>query len=131
MTFQGIEAKARYHGTVIEEVLPVTIMEGDDRVEAPQGLKPRVKNADHPIVKGIRGSWPILLGLNAVIPRPGAEVVAVAGKHALIVAGPFGRGCSVAFTSDCGPQWAPPEFVHWSGYGRLWRQLTQWVSGKA
>jgi uncharacterized membrane protein len=131
MTFQGIEGKARYHGTPVEDVLPVTILDCDDRVEAPQGLKPRVKQADHPIVKGIRGTWPGLLGLNAVKPKAGAQVVATAGRHPLIVAGAFGRGRCVAFTSDCGPHWAPPDFVTWSGYGRLWRQLTAWVSGKA
>jgi uncharacterized membrane protein len=131
MTFQGIEGRARYHGTPVEDVLPVTIMDRDDRVEAPEGLKPRVKQADHPIVKGIRGNWPGLLGLNAVQPKPGAQVIATAGKHPLIVAGTFGKGRSVAFTSDCGPHWAPPEFVTWSGYGRLWCQLTAWVSGEA
>ena len=38
MTFQGIEGKAQYAGTAVEEALPVTLSRLDDRVECPQGL---------------------------------------------------------------------------------------------
>ena len=37
---------------------------------------------------------------------------------------------SVAFTSDCGPHWAPPDFVEWEGYGRLWNQIAGWAAGE-
>src|SRR3990172_2113501 len=37
LTFQGIEGKARYHGTPVEEALPVEIDAHDDRMEVPQG----------------------------------------------------------------------------------------------
>ena len=62
--------------------------------------------------------------------RPGATVVATVGSDPLIVAGDYGAGRSVAFASDCGPHWAPPEFVGWSGYGRLWAQIVGWAAGK-
>src|SRR5580704_12357047 len=42
MTFQGIEAKAQYSGTVIEEILPVNISRFDDRAESPEGIAPHV-----------------------------------------------------------------------------------------
>ena len=48
----------------------------------------------------------------------------------LIVAGNHGAGRSVAFASDCGPHWAPPPFVEWSGYARLWQQLVGWAAGQ-
>ena len=35
----------------------------------------------------------------------------------------FGKGRSVAFTSDCGPHWAPLSFVEWPGYEQLWQQI--------
>jgi uncharacterized membrane protein len=130
LTFQGIDAKARYRGTAVEEALPVTLRSDDDRLEAPQGLEPRVELPDHPIVKGIAGPWPALLGLNEIAPKPGAELVATAGGKPLIVAGAHGKGRSVAFASDCGPHWAPPEFVNWPGYAPLWAQLADWVSGR-
>ena len=37
MTFQGIDGKARYHGTPVEEALPVDILPHDDRAETPEG----------------------------------------------------------------------------------------------
>jgi uncharacterized membrane protein len=130
MTFQGIEGKARYAGSPIETALPVTMQLHDDRVEAPQGLTPDVIDAAHPIVAGLAGTWPDLLGYNQVTAKPDAAVVVRIGGDPLIVAGNFGEGRSVAFTSDCGPHWAPPPFVEWDGYGRLWTQLADWAAGE-
>ncbi len=130
LTFQGIEAKARYCGSPVEQALPVSLQPTDDRVEAPQGLRPEVLLPGHGIVDGLGGAWPALLGLNLVTPKPGAELVATAGGHPLIVAGRYGAGRSVAFTSDCGPHWAPPAFVSWPGYARLWQQLVGWAARK-
>jgi uncharacterized membrane protein len=128
MTFQGIEAKARYHGTPVEDVLPVTISPHDDRVEAPQGATPKVAMKDHAIVAGLGAKWPALLGYNRLTARPGTDVVAVVGDNPLLVAGAHGKGRAVAFASDCGPHWAPPEFVNWKGYARLWQQIAAWAA---
>ncbi len=126
MTFQGIEGKARYQGTPVEEVLPVLLKTGDDRVEAPEGLCVTVEMAGHEIVSGIEGAWPVLLGLNEVVVKEGAELVASAGGYPLLVAGGFGQGRSVAFASDCSPHWAPAEFMAWEHYDRLWAQMVEW-----
>jgi len=111
MTFQGIEGKARYAGSAVEDALPVTLSLHDDRVECPEGVGPVVTDAAHPIVAGLGGAWPALLGYNRVAVKPGATLVAAAGNDPLIVAGGYGKGRGVAFTSDCGPHWAPPPFV--------------------
>ena len=63
-------------------------------------------------------------------PKPGAAIVATVGDDPLIVAGAFGKGRSVAFTSDCGPHWAPPPFVEWAGYRQLWPQIAAWAAGR-
>jgi uncharacterized membrane protein len=128
LTFQGIDAKARYAGTAVEEALPVTILSHDDRVETPEGVQPRLA-ADHPIAAGLPDEWPALLGYNRLIAKDGAAVVATAGDDPLLVAWTFGRGRAVAFASDCGPHWAPPAFVEWDGYARLWTQLVGWAAG--
>lgn len=130
MTFQGIEAKGQYSGTAIEEILPVNISRTDDRVESPQGVNPRLVDPAHPIVAGLGSAWPHLLGYNRVSPKSGAAVIAKVGDDPLLVAGEYGKGRSVAFTSDCAPHWAPASFVGWEGYAPLWRQLAQWVSGR-
>ena len=53
MAGKGIDGKARYAKTAVEEVLPVTMLAADDRIEAPQGLVPHVSDATHPIVAGL------------------------------------------------------------------------------
>lgn len=129
LTFQGIDAKGQYAGSPAEEALPVTLMRSDDRVEAPQGTEPRVVSATHPIVAGLPGQWPALLGYNRLTAKPGADVIAQVGDDPLLIAGHHGKGRSVAFASDCGPHWAPPPFVDWDGYGRLWTQMADWAGG--
>jgi uncharacterized membrane protein len=129
LSFQGIDAKARYAGSPVEEALPVTIQSSDDRVEAPGGAQPRVRAADHPIVAGLAPGWPTLLGYNRVTLKPGAELVVSVGDDPLIVAGTFGQGRSGVFTSDCGPHWCPPPFMAWEGYSMMWDNLVRWVAG--
>ena len=129
MTFQGIEAKAQYGGTAIEEILPVNLFRFDDRAECPQGIVPNVMDPDHPIVAGIGPDWPALLGFNRVTAKQDSAVIVEIGADPLLVAGNYGDGRSVAFTSDCAPHWAPPAFVGWKGYAPLWRQLASWAAG--
>lgn len=79
-SFQGINGGARYHGTPIEEALPVDILPYDDRVEVPEGFVPVIKESRHPILQGFRGRWPALLGFNEVKAKPGAVVLATVSK---------------------------------------------------
>jgi uncharacterized membrane protein len=128
LTFQGIDGRARWGGTAVEDVLPVTMLAGDDRVEVPSGAQPVVRITGHPIVEGLPSTWPALLGYNRVVPRAGSEVLVEVGADPLLVAGRHGDGRAVAFTSDCGPHWCPPPFVGWDGYATLWGQLATWVA---
>ncbi|MGO4128158.1 glutamine amidotransferase [Inquilinus sp. YAF38] len=132
-SFQGINGGARFHKTAVEEVLPVEILPVDDRVEVPEGFDPKLV-ADHPILAGLPGPWPALLGFNEVKPKPGAQVLATVGAEygdlPLLVVGEYGQGRTLAWTSDIGPHWLPPDFAVWDGYGRLWSQALAWTIGK-
>jgi uncharacterized membrane protein len=132
-SFQGINGGARFHKTAVEEVLPVEILPVDDRVEVPEGFDPKLV-ADHPILAGLPGPWPALLGFNEVRPKPGAQVLATVGAEygdlPLLVIGEYGTGRTLAWTSDIGPHWLPPDFAAWDGYGRLWSQALAWTIGK-
>lgn len=128
LSFAGIEGKARYHGTPVETALPVTISALDDRVEAPQGVVPTVTDAAHPLVDGIDGEWPALLGYNRVQARPKARVVVSCTGDPLLVCHDHGAGRSAAFTSDCAPHWGPPTFLDWRHYNRLWVNLMSWLA---
>jgi uncharacterized membrane protein len=128
LTFQGIEGKGKWAGSPVEEVLPVTLRTGDDRVERPEGIAPRVV-ADHPILAGLEATWPAVLGYNRVTARPDAQVLAQVGDDVLLACREIGRGRTVAYTTDCGPHWCPPPFVAWSGYARVWQQMVGWAAG--
>ena len=128
LSFQGIYGTARYHRTPVEEVLPVSMLAIDDRIERPEGVNPKVVKQDHPITEGLDGSWPYLLGFNEVKAKEGADILAVVGEYPLLVAGSFGKGRAVAWTSDVGPHWCPKDFIDWPGYGKLWERIVGWAA---
>jgi len=131
-SFQGIDGKARWRNTPVEDVLPVTCHPWDDRVEMPEGAVADIVAPDHPVMAGLGGEWPLLLGVNEVMVREGAEVIARLpqdqGGHPLLVLGGHGKGRTAAWTSDIGPHWLSPAFCEWDGYGRLWKNLLGWLA---
>lgn len=136
-SFQGIDGRARWARTPVEEVLPVDCLPYDDRLEVPEGFRAAViGSADHPILKGLGTDWPVLLGANEVKlkSRPGVEVLATLppdqGGHPLLVAGTYGKGRTIAWTSDIGPHWLPQTFVEWPGYALLWSNILSWLTGQ-
>jgi uncharacterized membrane protein len=133
-SFQGIHGGARYHRTPVEDVLPVDCLPYDDRVEVPEGFRAELLQPEYPILRGLGGEWPLLLGCNEVRlkQRAGVELLArlpeEQGGHPLLVAGSFGAGRTLAWTSDIGPHWLPQPFAEWPGYARLWRQALAWLT---
>jgi uncharacterized membrane protein len=93
-----------------------------------------LKEPTHPILDGLADEpWPLLLGLNEVVLKPGAQLLAELpadqGGHPLLATAGFGKGRSLAWMSDIGPHWLPTPFVAWPGYARLWRQSLNWLTG--
>jgi uncharacterized membrane protein len=135
-SFQGINGGARYHRTPVEEVLPVTMLPYDDRVEVPEGFRPElaVGEGEHRILTGLGGKWPLLLGYNEVQIKQAEGVQLLActpadvGGHPLLATGAYGEGRTLVWTSDIGPHWLPEEFAHWEGYRRLWTQALDWLT---
>jgi uncharacterized membrane protein len=133
-SYQGIDGKARWHKTPVEAALPVECLSYDDRLEIPEGFRAQIAVPEHPILRDIPPSWPLLLGANEVIARERPDVRVLArlpaseGGHPLLVSGACGRGRSVAWTSDIGPHWAPREFCDWPGYRKLWENILAWVT---
>ena len=135
-SYQGINGGARYHQTPIEDVLPVTMLPYDDRVEVPEGFRPEIVRSDHAILQGLPREFPLLLGFNEVQLKSEARVELLArvpeefGGHPLLVAGQYEQGRTLAWTSDIGPHWLPETFAAWDGYARLWRQALAWLTGE-
>ncbi len=130
LSYAGMYGSAKYYRTPIEAILPVDIHTFDDRVEAPEGVVAEVVAPGHPIVAGLTGEWPALLGYNELTLKPDAELLARAGEHPLLAVRSVGRGRTLAWASDIGPHWCPEPFLQWEGYGRLWRQALTWLAGR-
>jgi uncharacterized membrane protein len=129
MSFAGIGGRAHYHRTPIEEILPVSILPYDDRVETPQGISPEVINANHPILSEVQGEWPILLGYNRLEMKPEGEVLLQHQQDPLLSVRSYGMGRTMAFASDCAPHWGSVQFTEWSQYPVFWRALVRWLAG--
>jgi uncharacterized membrane protein len=130
MSFAGIEGKAKYHDTFLEEALPVICLPYDDRQERPEGVTPLVIDSGHPILAGVPTEWPFFLGYNKVTPREKATTILQFERDPLLTVWEYGSGRSAAFTSDCAPHWGPNEFLEWNGYAIFWNNLILWLSGE-
>ena len=130
LSFQGINASARFRATPIEAALPVTIHPWDDRIEVPEGFRAAPSAVEHPLLAGVTGDWPVMLGLNEVVAKPGATVLASGPDgHPLLVSGTHGGGRTLAWTTDIGPHWLPDAALAWPGFVPLWRNLLGWLAG--
>lgn len=129
LSFAGIYGSAKYYRTPIETILPVSIHPFDDRVEVPEGAQAQIVKPDHPVLSGITGEWPMLLGYNEAIIKPEGEIIAQVGDHPLLAVRTVGKGRTLAWLSDIGPHWCPVPFLSWEGYARMWRQALQWLAG--
>ena len=130
MSFSGIDGRARYHATPLADVLPVIMLDRDDRVEVPEGIEPNVRAPQHAVLGGTPAQWPILLGYNRFKAKPDATVIAACGDDPVLVVGEVGRGRAVAFASDVAPHWAPPEFMAWPHYAKLWAGIVKWAASR-
>ncbi|MBN2840515.1 MAG: cytoplasmic protein [Coriobacteriia bacterium] len=129
MSFQGFEGKAMYRRTPVDDILPSVIDPWDDRVEAPEGTEVTVVDAAHPVLAGVEGPWPSLLGYNRFGLKPDALLLASVGDDPLLALRTEGAGRTAAWASDIGPHWCPEDFVAWPGYARLMTQLVRWLAG--
>lgn len=129
MSYCGFGGNARYGMTPLAEVLPVTILNYDDRVECPQGIIPGVRDTSHPILHGIDdAAWPFFLGYNRVQVKPGAAEILTADEDTFLAAWETGTGRSVAFASDCAPHWGSSAFVGWKYYGTFFGNIVRWLA---
>ncbi|GAA0603259.1 glutamine amidotransferase [Sporichthya brevicatena] len=128
LSFSGIEGRARYGRSPLARVLPVEMFDRDDRVELPEGFQAQVDLPEHPALGGTPPQWPTLLGYNQFVAKPEATVVASRGDDPILVTGSYGAGNTVAFASDLAPHWAPPQFMNWEHYPRLWEAILTWAA---
>ncbi|HBG13576.1 MULTISPECIES: glutamine amidotransferase [Lacrimispora] len=127
MTFSGVDAKGKWHDTAVQEVLPVEVLTVDDRMEHCDGAKPVVGEV-HEAISGLPSDWPEVLGYNKTVAKPEAIVPVTIENDPFLALGTYGKGRSAAFTTDCAPHWAPPEFCEWEYYDQLWKGILDWLT---
>jgi uncharacterized membrane protein len=131
MSFGGMYGQAKWHNTPLEEILPVTCHPWDDRVELSEGMKPRVVDPNHAIMKA--ADWesaPVLFsGYNQVEIKPDAKLLAEYNGDPIIVVGSYGQGRTMILASDCAPHWGR-GFVDWPGSKAFSIELVKWLAKK-
>jgi uncharacterized membrane protein len=126
-SFSG--AKGEYTQSVLQEVLPVVMEVGDDRVNYSQTCLIE-EAAEHEITAGLGFDIPpaiggynrlrakaqsqtILLARRFAVGRSGGRFTfESAGTDPLLVVGTYGAGRVAAYASDAAPHWVGP-FVDW------------------
>jgi len=127
--FQGRFGHARWYGTPLASILPVAVLPiPDDRVEAMQGVKPKILVTDHPVTRDIPwDTCPYFLGYNRTGKRDDAQLLGTIDGEPFLAIREEGAGRIVAFTSDPAPHWGV-EFVKWDYYRQFWLQVMRWLT---
>lgn len=129
LSFNGEMGKGGWGRTRLSEILPVECLPQEDLRETTEGFRARAVKPKHPVLDGINlASLPPILGYNIVKPRRGCDVLAVweGSKDPMLVAGRFGKGRVLAYTSDPAPHWGC-NFVYWDQYARFWQNAVRWL----
>ena len=110
------------------DILPVEILDIDDRIETPEGISP-ISVSDHKILTDIK-DWPRFLGYNQTVLRDldSVEELATINGDPFVAIREYEKGRTAVFTSDCAPHWGSPEFLAWENYSKIWTQLMNWLT---
>lgn len=132
LSFTGLRGKGFYKRTPIEKLLPVNLMETDDRVEVPEGFLPALIEKDHPILNGIPEKWEgWFLSYNRLIPKEKATVIATIKEYfndPYLVVWDYGKGRSLASAVDCAHHGAAPSFLNWEYTSKLYGNIVKWCA---
>jgi len=130
LSFNGELGKGGWGRTQLREILPCECLQVEDLHENTEGFTMQANLVEHPILHGLdMGSMPPVLGYNIVRPRAGCTVVTNwrGDGHPAFSVGRFGRGRTLAYTSDPAPHWGC-NFVFWKDYARLWTNVCDWLT---
>jgi len=131
ISFTGLYGKGFYKNTPIEKILPVEMLQTDDRVEVPEGFLPKIIVKNHPILQGIPEKWEgWFLSYNRLIPKKNATVIGVIEEHnndPFLVVGEYGKGRTMASAVDCAHHGAAPSFLNWEYRSKLYGNMVKWL----
>lgn len=136
LSFNGEMGKGGWGRTQLAQILPCECLETEDLRENTEGFRVVPRDPRHPLLGGVAiDSIPPILGYNRVKARPGCEVVATWSDgqeethDPAITTGTFGRGRTLAYTSDPAPHWGC-NFVFWEQYAVFWTAVCDWLTAE-
>jgi uncharacterized membrane protein/Mg-chelatase subunit ChlD len=130
MTMLADKGGGRYYTATNVYALPDVLLKetvrlaGQYYIEKPQIPQPM---RDSPILAGLGGSLPQILGYNATTAKPNAEVILKSSDGDPVLAQwQYGLGRSVAWTPDMKGRWAT-DWVSWPKFSQFAGQLVSWT----
>jgi uncharacterized membrane protein len=129
LSFNGEMGKGGWGRTRLQEILPCSCLEHEDLRESTEGYSAEPVVTDHPTLNGIDlATLPPVLGYNIVKVRSGCTQIAswTPTGDPMLIAGEFGSGRVLAYTSDPAPHWGC-NFVYWEQYQAFWSNALSWV----
>lgn len=130
MTYGGMDGKGKWKNSILEEILPVSLLGGDDRMEVPEGADLECVPDSHAVTAGLPAKWPYILGYNKTKAKESAEVLVSWNGDPIIAVSSWGKGRVMSYTTDCAPHWAPAAMCQWENYPKLWNNIVCWLSGE-
>ncbi len=86
-----------------------------------------ILTSSSPILRGIDGGFPSLLGYNGTTAKPAAQTVLVTARDdPLLAQWQYGLGRSVAWMSDSTGRWAK-SWIGWDGFSTFFSQMVGWT----
>ena len=86
-----------------------------------------ILTSSSPILRGIEGGLPSLLGYNGTTAKPAAQTVLVTARDdPLLAQWQYGLGRAVAWTSDTTGRWAK-SWIGWKGFSQFASQMVSWT----
>ncbi len=132
LSFTGLHGKGFYKDTPIETLLPVNLMERDDRRETPEGFLPVLDKKDHPIFNNMPDKWEgWFMSYNRLIAKDGATVLAHIEEYdndPFLVVWEYQKGRSLASAVDCAHHGAAPSFLDWKYSSTYFANAVKWVA---
>ncbi len=120
----------RFYAAANPASIPDIFLKETQQVSGQQIVEERffpIKTASSPILRGIEGGFPSLLGYNGTTAKPAAQTVLVTGRDdPLLVQWQYGLGRAVAWTSDTTGRWAK-SWVGWTGFSQFVSQMVGWT----
>ncbi|MGZ6339795.1 MAG: VWA domain-containing protein, partial [Candidatus Limnocylindrales bacterium] len=120
----------RFYDAVNPSTIPDVFLKETQQVSGQQIVEEPfhpVQTGSSPILRGLTGGYPQLLGYDGTTAKAAAQTVLVTGRDdPLLAQWQYGLGRAVAWTSDATGRWAK-DWLGWAPFSRFFSQLVGWT----